>query len=62
MLPWRATWSTYIVVSSPPATEETGAMGRDIESRLGIGWYLLKNKRIITNLWCHGALKNQRKK
>jgi hypothetical protein len=23
---------------SPPATEEIGAMGREIESRLGIGW------------------------
>jgi hypothetical protein len=28
----------YLVVSSPPATEETGAVGREIESRLGIGW------------------------
>jgi hypothetical protein len=27
-----------LVVSSPPTTEETGAMGRVIESRLGIGW------------------------
>jgi hypothetical protein len=26
------------VVSSPPATEVTGAMGREIESRRGIGW------------------------
>jgi hypothetical protein len=30
---WRA-----LVVSSPPATEETGAMGREIEPCLGIGW------------------------
>jgi hypothetical protein len=27
-----------VVVSSPPATEEIGAMGREIESRLVIGW------------------------
>jgi hypothetical protein len=26
-------WSTYVVVSSPPSTEETGAMGHEIESR-----------------------------
>jgi hypothetical protein len=25
----------YVVVSSPPATEETGALGREIESRQG---------------------------
>jgi hypothetical protein len=30
-LPWRL----GLVVSSPPATEETGAMGREIESRRG---------------------------
>jgi hypothetical protein len=30
-LPWRS----GLVVSSPPATEETGAMGREIESRQG---------------------------
>jgi hypothetical protein len=30
------------VVSSPPATEETGATGRDIESRQGIGWEVFK--------------------
>jgi hypothetical protein len=28
----------YIVVSSPPATKETEAMGREIESRHGIEW------------------------
>jgi hypothetical protein len=27
-----------LVVLSPPATEETGAMGHEIESRHGIGW------------------------
>jgi hypothetical protein len=26
-----------LVVSSPPATEETGVMGREIESRQGVG-------------------------
>jgi hypothetical protein len=32
-----AAWSTYRMVSSPPATEEAGAMGRVIESRQGLG-------------------------
>jgi hypothetical protein len=32
---WRR---VYLVLSSPPATEETGAMDREIESRQGIGW------------------------
>jgi hypothetical protein len=27
-----------LVVSSPHASEEIGAMGREIESRQGIGW------------------------
>jgi hypothetical protein len=27
-----------LVESSPPATEETGAMGYEIESLQGIGW------------------------
>jgi hypothetical protein len=31
----------YIVASSQPDTEETGAMGREIESRQGIEWCLL---------------------
>jgi hypothetical protein len=35
-------WSTYIVVASPPATEWTGAMGREIESLQGVGWLLYK--------------------
>jgi hypothetical protein len=38
-MPWRR----GLVVSSPPATEETGAMGREIESRQGIGWKLFKD-------------------
>jgi hypothetical protein len=33
------------VVSSPPATEETGAMGREIESRQCIGWKILFCKK-----------------
>jgi hypothetical protein len=33
-LPWR----NGLVVLSPPAIEETGAMGREIKSREGIGW------------------------
>jgi hypothetical protein len=34
---WYTNVQTYIVVSSPPATEETGAMGLEIESHWGIG-------------------------
>jgi hypothetical protein len=34
-------WRRDLVVSSPPTTEETGAMGREVESRKGIGWLLL---------------------
>jgi hypothetical protein len=30
----------YVVVSSPSATAETGPIGREIESRQGIGWQL----------------------
>jgi hypothetical protein len=37
-----------LVVLSPPATEETGAMSRVIESRQGIGWLLLKNYPYIS--------------
>jgi hypothetical protein len=39
------------VLSSPPAIEETKAMGSVIESRRGIGWSLLKNvvsKAVLT--------------
>jgi hypothetical protein len=35
MYPWRRS----LVVSSLPATEETGAVGREIEPHHGIGWY-----------------------
>jgi hypothetical protein len=31
-------WRRGLVVSSPPATEETGAMGREIGSLRGKGW------------------------
>jgi hypothetical protein len=31
-------WRCGLVVSSPPATEETGARGREIESRQSSGW------------------------
>jgi hypothetical protein len=34
VVPWRR----RLLVASPPATEETGAMGREIESRQGIRW------------------------
>jgi hypothetical protein len=32
----------YLVVSSPPAIEDNGAMGGEIESRQGIRWHLYK--------------------
>jgi hypothetical protein len=35
-------WWRGLVVSSPYATDETGAMGREIESRQGIGGLLKK--------------------
>jgi hypothetical protein len=37
-MPWRS----GLVLSSPPATEEIGSMGREIESRHGIGCIYLK--------------------
>jgi hypothetical protein len=41
-VPWKAfiimPWRRGLVVSSPPATKETGAMGLEIESRVYIGW------------------------
>jgi hypothetical protein len=30
-----APWQRSLVITSPPATKETGAMGREIESLLG---------------------------
>jgi hypothetical protein len=39
-------WRRGLVISSPPSTEDIGAMGREIESRQGIGrqlLYLYKN-------------------
>jgi hypothetical protein len=35
----------YIVVSCPPAKKEIGAMGCEIQSRQGRGWYLFKKKK-----------------
>jgi hypothetical protein len=35
-MPWRH----GLVELSPPATEDSGAMGREIESRQGIVWWL----------------------
>jgi hypothetical protein len=37
MIRYRVPWRRYLLVSSPPATEENEAMGREIESRQGIG-------------------------
>jgi hypothetical protein len=35
----------YLMISSPAAADgETGAMGREIESRLGVGWWLFNTK------------------
>jgi hypothetical protein len=34
----KSPWQRGLVVSCPPATEETGAMGREIESRQSMGW------------------------
>jgi hypothetical protein len=39
-MPWRR----GLVVSSRPATEQIGAMGREIESRQGKGWKLSEEK------------------
>jgi hypothetical protein len=39
-------WWCGLVVSSPPTTEETGAMGRDIESRQGVGWQVFNQNCI----------------
>jgi hypothetical protein len=48
------------VVVSPPATEETGTMGREIESRQGIRWYLLKDQikclLHLTPLFCRWGI------
>jgi hypothetical protein len=35
---WILPWRRGLVISSLPATVETGAMGREIESRQGIWW------------------------
>jgi hypothetical protein len=37
----------FIEVSSPPTTKDTGAMGREIESRLGAVWYLLTDENNV---------------
>jgi hypothetical protein len=34
----KPSWRRGLVVQPPPATEETGAMGREIEYRQDIGW------------------------
>jgi hypothetical protein len=47
----------YVVVSSPPATEETGAIGREIESRVGIGFSIL----VYATYVAHIGLENFRK-
>jgi hypothetical protein len=37
-----ASWWRGLVVTSPPAIEEKGVMGCEIESHQGIGWQLKK--------------------
>jgi hypothetical protein len=37
-LNYQMPWRLGLAVLSPPATEETGAMGHEIESRQCIGW------------------------
>jgi hypothetical protein len=44
----------YVVVSSPLTPEETGAMGREIESRQGIRWYLFFKKKTELKKVCTG--------
>jgi hypothetical protein len=39
-------WWRGLAVSSPPATEETGAMGREIKSRKEIGGLVFKENKI----------------
>jgi hypothetical protein len=48
-------WCRGLVVSSPPAAEETGAMDREIESRQG-KWrgFFLKKRNILP--WCRGLV------
>jgi hypothetical protein len=43
---WKLPWRRGLVVSSPAGTDETGIIGREIESRQGIG-YLYKNRNKI---------------
>jgi hypothetical protein len=42
-------WWHGLVVSSPPATDETGAMGREIESRQGMPFFKLIQFRNYKN-------------
>jgi hypothetical protein len=46
-------WWRGLVVSSPPDTEKTGAVGREIESRV-VG--SLKTIQICTKPWRRGAM------
>jgi hypothetical protein len=38
-------WSSGIV-----SAEETGAMGREIESRQGLGWQVLRKKKYVIRI------------
>jgi hypothetical protein len=50
----NAPWRHVQVVSPPPATEETGGTGREIETRQGIGTYkILIDVFPITNMFTH---------
>jgi hypothetical protein len=39
------------VISSPPATDETGAIGHEVKSRKGIGWKFLIYKNLLLLKW-----------
>jgi hypothetical protein len=50
-LQFPSPWRRGPVVSSPPANEETGAMGREIESRPGIGGVAFLEKKFLYRLY-----------
>jgi hypothetical protein len=43
------------VVSFTPASEETGALGREIEYRRGIGWYFVQKNNIFLKIDARSA-------
>jgi hypothetical protein len=47
-----ASWSTYIVVSFSRVTKEIGAMGRELESRHGVGFKKYLGKKCSPTRFC----------